>query len=126
MDARDHFQIIWLTTPLGVNFDLYVAVDGRVPSREDHDFRSRTSDPGEWLELGPDQFDVENDLSLAISAHGGSGEYWVQIRECPTGRDRSTSFSSGVTGGPTGRRRFAANTFDDLVARLISATWSCG
>jgi len=79
--------VVEVTTPLDVDYDIYVAADGRDPGRDDHDFRSRTSDPGEWLELGPGEFDPEKELSLTVSAYEGRGEYWVQVREYPAGQD---------------------------------------
>jgi len=75
--------VIEVTTPLSVDFDCYVAVTGRRATREDYDFRSHSSDPGERIHLDADEVDADAELSLTVASYRGSGEYWVAIREYP-------------------------------------------
>ncbi|SFC47950.1 serine protease [Halobiforma haloterrestris] len=67
-----------LDGPDGADFDLYVTLDGRSPSRWDYDESSDSSESDESITV-----DLEGDeeLRLQVHANSGSGEYELTVEE---------------------------------------------
>ena len=69
---------ITLEEPAAADFDLYVNVDGTVPTRWSHDEASSDDGGTETLEL---ELSGDEDLRLRVHADNGSGDYTLRIEE---------------------------------------------
>jgi glycosidase/carbohydrate-binding DOMON domain-containing protein len=74
--------VVDLTGPSDADFDLYVTLDGREPSRFDYDRRSWTRGSDERIEITADANGTA-ELGLLVRAYGGSGEYTLTVKEEP-------------------------------------------
>lgn len=71
---------VTLDGPTGADFDLYLTLDGRTPSRNDYDRRSRTLAGGESITL-TEGTNPELELGILVSRYEDTGEYTLTVRE---------------------------------------------
>jgi len=68
-----------LDGPAGADFDLYVTLDGRTPTRDDYDERSAGSGADEELVL--EDVDTSTSIGILVDPASGYGEYTVTVEE---------------------------------------------
>ncbi len=96
-----------LSGPDDADFDLYLTLDGREPTRSDYDKRSWTYDSNEEIEVGSDELDG-SDLGVLVHGYSGSGDYDLTIEE------RGTGSGDGGGGGDGGDNEAPSAGFTDF------------
>ncbi len=85
-----------LSGPQGDDFDLYLTLDGRDPTRQDFDRSARTADAEETITIAQ-SLQAGHEIGVLVHAFSGAGRYNVSVEADP-----------GVGPGP--RAAFAADT----------------
>jgi chitodextrinase len=70
---------VTLDGPAGADFDLYVTLDGRTPTRDDYDERS--AGPGADEELVLTDVDAGTSVGILVDPASGYGEYIIAVEE---------------------------------------------
>jgi len=65
----------------GVDVDLYLTLDGRRPSRTDHDRRSNGFGSEETVELRGDELAADRSIGILVRSYHGAGEYELTVVE---------------------------------------------
>lgn len=70
-----------LDGPDDADFDLYASLDGRIPTRHDHDRRSRTAGSDEQITFGEAEVGVNPDVKLVVDSYRGKGDYSLTVED---------------------------------------------
>lgn len=84
-----------LKGPKDADFDLYLTVDGRVPTSTDNDFESEGRGSKESIALAADQ--VATEVGILVKSYSGSGNFTLKITQAGVDEGVTRTTSTTVT-----------------------------
>ncbi|QCC60308.1 S8 family serine peptidase [Natrinema thermotolerans] len=69
---------VTLEGPASADFDLYLTLDGRTPTRQDYDKRSASNDSSESIDV---DLSGDEEFGILVRRYSGSGSYTVGVEE---------------------------------------------